>query len=112
MGDIPNSEPVAKRVSRLNIGYSYVHSRFAEPREVPTREEARETIDKHYESGAPFFTKGLIQDMWDQIRRDPAPGDKILTKDITGAVVEYEVETGRVRSHRQYDDNTEIAYVL
>ncbi|CAG8909103.1 unnamed protein product [Penicillium egyptiacum] len=110
MGDITNLEPVAERVSRLRLGYSYARCRLAEPGEVPTLEEARKIIDKLYESGVPFFTKALIQDMWDQIKRDPAPGDKILTKDITGAVAEFEVETGRVRPWRV--DGTEMEYVL
>ncbi|CAG7946870.1 unnamed protein product [Penicillium nalgiovense] len=109
MGDITNSEPVAGRVSRLDLDYRYTSCRLAEPGEAPTLEEAREIIDGLYESGVPFFTKGLIQDMWDQIKQDPALGDKILTKDITGAVVECEVEKGKVRQWRV--DDTEMEYV-
>ncbi|OQE85790.1 hypothetical protein PENNAL_c0023G03331 [Penicillium nalgiovense] len=109
MGDITNSEPVAGRVSRLDLDYRYTSCRLAEPGEAPTLEEAREIIDRLYESGVPFFTKGLIQDMWDQIKQDPALGDKILTKDITGAVVECEVEKGKVRQWRV--DDTEMEYV-
>jgi hypothetical protein len=109
MGDITNSEPSAERVSRLDLDYRYTRCRLAEPGEAPTLEEAVEIIDRLYESGVPFFTKALIQDIWDQIKQDPALGDKILTKDITGAVVECEVEKGKVRQWQV--DNTDIEYV-
>ncbi|CAI7670689.1 unnamed protein product [Penicillium crustosum] len=109
MGDINNPEPVAERISRLDLDYRIGHCRLAEPGEVPTQEEAKAIIDRLYESGVPFFTKELIQDMWDQIKQDPVHGDKILTKDITGAVVECDVETGKVRQWRV--DDMELEYV-
>ncbi|KAJ5356091.1 hypothetical protein N7517_010700 [Penicillium concentricum] len=110
MGDINNSEPMAERISRLDLDYAYTTCRLAKPRETLTSEEAKATIDRLYESGVPFFTKELIQDMWDQTKRDLSQGDTILTKDITGAIVEYEVDTGKVQPW-VLDDDTELEYV-
>ncbi|KAJ5496654.1 hypothetical protein N7463_008641 [Penicillium fimorum] len=110
MGDINNSEPMAERISRLDLDYAYTTCRLAEPRETLTLEEAKAILDRLYESGVPFFTKELIQDMWDQTKRDPVQGDIIFTKDITGAIVEYDVETGKVRPWVLADD-TELEYV-
>ncbi|KGO77606.1 hypothetical protein PITC_074130 [Penicillium italicum] len=111
MGDTNNLEPVmGERISRLDLDYRYTRCRLAEPSEMPTQEEAKAIIDRLYASGVPFFTKDLIQDIWDQIKREPARGDKILTKDITGAVVECEVETGKVHQWL-LDDDTKLEYV-
>ncbi|KAF3027952.1 hypothetical protein E8E15_001452 [Penicillium rubens] len=100
-------DPDSERTMKMMEGYT--RCRLAEPGEAPTLEEAVEIIDRLYESGVPLFTKALIQDIWDQIKQDPALGDKILTKDITGAVVECEVEKGKVRQWQV--DNTDIEYV-
>lgn len=92
----------------ISTVYHCTRCRLAEPREAPTLEEAHAIIDR-LASGVSFFTKELIQDMWDQIKREPARGDKILTKDITGAVVECDVETGKVGQWSV--DDTEICVV-
>ena len=98
MSDMNNLEPVeGEKISRLELDYKLTHCHLVEPGEVPTLEEAKAIIDRLYASGVPFFTKEIIQDMWDQVKGDPVQGDKILTKDITGAVVECDVETGKVR---------------
>ncbi|KAJ5817588.1 hypothetical protein N7447_007596 [Penicillium robsamsonii] len=110
MGDISNSEPMAERISRLSLDYAYTTCRLAEPREKLTLEEAKAILDRLYESGVPFFTKELIQYMWDQTKRDLAQGDTILTKDVTGAIVAYDVDTGKVQPWVLADD-TELEYV-
>ena len=111
MGDTNNSKPVAAKKPRKYVAdWRIPHRRSVEPRDIPTLEEAKAIIDRLYESGVPFFTKELIQDMWDQTKREPTP-DKIITKDITGATVRCNVEMGRVCRMRDAEDDTELMYV-
>lgn len=110
MSDVNNLEPVdGEKISRLDLDYKLTHCYLVEPGEVPTLEEAKAIIDRLYASGVPFFTKEIIQDMWDHIKRDPVEGDKILSKDITGAVVECDVETGKVR--QWWEDDLALEFV-
>jgi hypothetical protein len=113
MGDTNNSKPVAaknpEKPRMFVAGWKIPHRRSVEPRDISTLEEAKAIIDKLYESGVPFFTKELIQDMWNQIKREPTP-DKIITKDITGATVGCDVEMGRICRMRDPEDDTELMY--
>ncbi|KAJ5199860.1 hypothetical protein N7491_009343 [Penicillium cf. griseofulvum] len=112
MGDTNNSEPIAAKIPRRYIpGWKIPHRRSVEPGDIPTLEEAKATIDRLYESEVPFFTKELIQDMWNQIKQEPTSGDKVITKDITGATVGCDVDTGRVCRMRNPEDDTELVYV-
>ncbi|KAJ5558339.1 hypothetical protein N7535_008552 [Penicillium sp. DV-2018c] len=90
--------------------FDWLWSRLVQPRVTPTVQEAEAIIDRAYESGVPFFTKQAIRDVWDQIKRKPANGLTVFIKDITGATVACEVETGVVKDWEE-DDGTELQYV-
>jgi hypothetical protein len=65
-----------------------------EPRETPTKEQANSRIDALYQSGIPFFTKHAIKEISDQLKTQVTAGDKIITKDLTGASLEWKVKIG------------------
>jgi hypothetical protein len=111
MGDASISQAIVpERISRLSLDYRQTGCRLVQPRVIPTLQQAEAIIDGAYASGMPFFTKRAIQDVWDQIRREPARGSTILVKDITGATVACEVDTGLVEDWEE-DDGTKLQYV-
>lgn len=80
---------------------------LVEPRETPTMDEAKARIDELYESGVPFFSKSTIREIWDQFKAQPAAGDKIIFKDLTGATLECEVKLGKSQMMRSGDQKME-----
>jgi hypothetical protein len=68
---------------------------LVEPRETPTKEQANACIDTLYESDIPFFTKHAIRELSDQLKTQITAGSKIITKDLTGASLEWKVKVGK-----------------
>lgn len=68
---------------------------LVDARETETKEQAIARIDALYESGIPFFTKRAIRALSDQLKTQNTPGDKIITKDLIGARVEWRVKLGK-----------------
>ncbi|KAJ5272757.1 hypothetical protein N7478_007882 [Penicillium angulare] len=69
--------------------------KLLEPRGDVTVEQAEASIVEMYESGIPFFTKQAIQGLWDRIQSKTTLGDKIVTKDMTGNSLEWNVKLGK-----------------
>ncbi|KAJ5142935.1 uncharacterized protein N7515_001722 [Penicillium bovifimosum] len=97
MGDASISQAIVpEESSRMILSRDETPRRLVQPRLTPTDQEAEAIIDRAYASGKPFFTKRAIQDLWDQIKREPVRGSEIFIKDITGALVACEVQTGHI----------------
>lgn len=91
---------------------SYCRSRWHEgvPSDAPQNtEEAIARIDQLNDSGMPFFTKDNIRAIYEQFRRFPGRGDKVLVRDVAGATVEYTLRTGETFKHprRETDEGFE-----
>ncbi|CAG8381107.1 unnamed protein product [Penicillium salamii] len=78
--------------------------RLVEPRETPTKEQAIAFIDEIYESKTPFFTKKAIGELSAQLKTQITAGDTIITKDLTGASLEWKVKVGKSIWLRAYPD--------
>ncbi|KAF3384982.1 5'-AMP-activated protein kinase subunit gamma [Penicillium rolfsii] len=85
----------------LNISNHYFGGRLRwsePPHDEPiSMEEAQARIDQLYEAGYPFFSKERIRFVHEQCQRKPRCGEMIYVKDITGALVEVECQTGDVK---------------
>ncbi|KAJ5093315.1 hypothetical protein N7456_009176 [Penicillium angulare] len=95
--------------------WSMGQPKLLEPREDVTVEQAQARIDELYASGIPFFTKQAIQELWDQIQSKPTSGDRIVTKDLTGASLEWKVKLGKsieLRSSEDRDARHEFIYKI
>lgn len=99
----------------VNISNHYFGGifRWSEPpRDEPkTMEEAQARIDKLYESGVPFFSKERIRLAFEQCQRKPSRGEMLYVKDITGALVEFECQTGDVKEELE-KDGVRLEYLL
>ncbi|KAJ5702666.1 hypothetical protein N7488_010214 [Penicillium malachiteum] len=62
---------------------------LATQRKELDRAEVKAHINALYESGTPFFAKKKFQDVVDQLDRYTTAGDVIVTKDLTGASLEW-----------------------
>ncbi|KAJ5376297.1 hypothetical protein N7509_013183 [Penicillium cosmopolitanum] len=69
--------------------WATIQGTLIEPREKETKEQVIAKIDTLYESGVPFFTKNAIRALSNQLKTKTTPGDKIITKDLTGASIEW-----------------------
>ncbi|KAJ5640845.1 hypothetical protein N7528_000470 [Penicillium herquei] len=78
---------------------------LTEPRKELSREEAKAHINALYESGKPFFTKKEFEDVVDQLDRCTTAGDVIVTKDLTGASLEWKVRLGKSKPLCTRDDD-------
>jgi hypothetical protein len=83
---------------------SQLDSNWFNDRERPSPEEAEARIHEIYDSGQVFFTKKAISDLGAQLERNPQRGDKIITTDLNGDNVEFEVQTGQIREFRDSND--------
>ncbi|KAJ5121426.1 uncharacterized protein N7515_009387 [Penicillium bovifimosum] len=111
MGDLSIFQAtVPARWSRQNPNYREAPRALFHLRDTATLQEVETSIDRAYTSGVPFFTKRAIQHVWDQIKRNPAPGSPILFKDITGTPVACKVQTGHVEFWRR-PDGSKLQYV-
>ncbi|KAJ5094948.1 hypothetical protein N7532_007239 [Penicillium argentinense] len=75
--------------------WAVIQGALIDPRETETKEQAIAHIDTLYESGIPFFTKRAIRAFSEQLKTQTTPGDKIITKDLTGARIEWKVKVGK-----------------
>ncbi|KAJ5683141.1 hypothetical protein N7462_006306 [Penicillium macrosclerotiorum] len=75
--------------------WAVIKGTLIDPRETGTKEQAIAHIDAIYESGTPFFTKRAIRALWDQLKTQTDPGDKIITRDLTGARIAWTVKLGK-----------------
>jgi hypothetical protein len=66
-------------------------------------EEAQARIDQLYKSGVPFFSKEMIRFVYEQCQRKPSRGEMLYVKDITGALVEFECQTGDLKAEIDKD---------
>ncbi|EPS32428.1 hypothetical protein PDE_07388 [Penicillium oxalicum 114-2] len=101
--------------SNLHISNRYFGGRFrwsTTPHNAPqTMEEAQALIDELYLSGNPFFSKEMIRLAFEQCQRKPVRGETLYIHDITGAVVEFECQTGEVKMERD-QNGVETTYLL
>lgn len=107
------SHEINKGDVNMSNHYFMSHFRWAEPLpdEPKTMEEAQARIDQLYESGVPFFSKEMIRFAFEQCQRKPRRGEKLYVKDITGALVEFECQTGDVK--KEVDkDGVRMEYLL
>ncbi|CEJ58710.1 hypothetical protein PMG11_07358 [Penicillium brasilianum] len=115
MGPEDDSQSYEINKGNVNISNHYFggHFRWTEAAgdEPKTTEEAQERIDKLYESGVPFFSKEMIRFAFEQCQRKPPRGEMLYTKDITGAMVEFESQTGDVKKENE-EDGDEVEYIL
>lgn len=99
----------------VNISNHYFGGRLRwsePPRDEPkTMEEAQARIDELYEAGVPFFSKEGIRFIHEQCQRKPRRGEMIYVKDITGALVEFECQTGDVKGEID-KDGVKLEYIL
>jgi hypothetical protein len=99
----------------VNISDHYFGGRFhwSKPPsdELKTMEETQARIDELYESGVPFFSKEVIRFVYEQCQRKPRRGEMIYVKDITGALVEFECQTGDVKGENE-KDGVKFEYIL
>lgn len=75
--------------------WAIIQGTLIDPRETETKEQVIARIDTLYESGIPFFTKRAIRALSDQLKTQNTLGDKIITKDLTGARIEWRVKLGK-----------------
>jgi hypothetical protein len=75
--------------------WAVIQGTLIDPRETETKEQAIAHIDALYKSGIPFFTKWAMRALSDQLKTQTTPGDKIITKDLTGARIEWRVKLGK-----------------
>jgi hypothetical protein len=115
MGPEDDSQSYEINKGEVNISNHYFGGQFrwTEPPgdEPKTTEEAQERIDKLYDSGVPFFSKEMIRFAFEQCQRKPPRGEMLYTKDITGAMVQFESQTGDVRKEKE-EDGVEVEYIL
>ncbi|CAG7983926.1 unnamed protein product [Penicillium salamii] len=107
MGD--NEDDGLRSIFSSSSSQSYttwaVHeARLIEPRETPSKEQAIAFIDELYESKTPFFTKKAIGELAAQLKTQGTAGDTIITKDLTGASLEWKVKVGKSTWRRSYPD--------
>ncbi|KAJ5782415.1 hypothetical protein N7457_004189 [Penicillium paradoxum] len=107
MDSLTNSEHETESSDRE---YYCPRSRLVHCKGVPPLKEAEALIDRLYASGVPFFTKQTIQYAWDQIKREPARGEEIFLKHITGETAVCIAETGKVNEWGP-DNNTMKKYI-
>lgn len=74
--------------------WEFLEPNLVEPREEPTIEQAKAVMDEFWNSGKPVFTKDAIRDLYEQMKTHTTAGDNIITKDITGASIEWKVRIG------------------
>lgn len=115
--DAPSYDIASYEINQgdVNMSNNYFmgYFRWAQPPhdEPKTMEEAQARIDLLYESGVPFFSKEMIRFAFEQCQRKPRRGEKLYVKDITGALVEFECQTGDVK--KEVDkDGVRMEYLL
>ncbi|KAJ6116211.1 hypothetical protein N7523_005892 [Penicillium sp. IBT 18751x] len=91
--------------------WAIIQGTLIDPRETETKEEVSAHIDRLYESGIPFFTKRAIRAFSDQLKTQITPEDKITTKDLTGARIEWKVKLGKTIDLVFGEDQEEKKYV-
>lgn len=74
--------------------WEFVEPNLAEPREEITVEQAKAVLDDFWNSGKPIFTREAIRDLYEQMKAHTSAGGNIITKDITGASIEWKVRIG------------------
>lgn len=75
--------------------WALIQGILVDPRETETKEQVINHIDALYKSDIPFFTKRAIRALWDQFKTQTTPGDKIITKGLTGARIKWRVKLGK-----------------
>ncbi|KAJ5898018.1 hypothetical protein N7504_008306 [Penicillium tannophilum] len=98
----------------MGQAHYYCHNRWSNgpPADTPkSEEEALARIDELYNSGVPWFSKETIRSALEQIQRPPAHGDQIVVKAVDGAMVEYDIKSGDIKTMR-HTDGVEEEWVL
>ncbi|KAJ5489060.1 hypothetical protein N7539_003950 [Penicillium diatomitis] len=111
MKDSPNmaedQQKYRHNQSNLNISNQFFGARYrwsTVPQDAPqSTEEAQALIDQLYLSGGPFFSKEMIRLAFEQCQRKPVRGEMLYINDVTGAVVEFECQTGEVKIQIDHD---------
>ena len=75
--------------------WAVIQGTSIDPWETETKKQATAHIDALYKSGIPFFSKRAIRELSDQLKTQTTLGDIIITKDLTGARIEWKVKLGK-----------------